>query len=71
MTGILWIASFIHEGKVADNLEAKKIYKNASIIAMLSALVLLPLISQLSDKVSPLVMLPISFLLRCIIGGSF
>ena len=71
MTGILWIASFIDEGKVENDLEAKKIYKHASIIAMVSALVLLPLISQLSDRVSPLVMLPASFLLRCLVGGSF
>lgn len=71
MTGILWIASFIDEGKVENDLEAKKIYKHASIIAMVSALILLPVISQLSDKVSPLVMLPLSFLLRSLVAGSF
>jgi hypothetical protein len=71
MTGILWIASFIDEGKVENDLEAKKIYKHASIIAMISALILLPVISQLSDKVSPLFMLPLSFLLRSLVAGSF
>lgn len=71
MTGILWIASFIDEGKVENDLDAKKIYKHATVIAMLSALILLPFIGTLSDKVSPLVALPLSFLLRSFVAGSF
>jgi hypothetical protein len=71
LTGILWIASFINDGKVADNVEAKKIYKHAVIIAMMSSLIFLPLISELSDRVSPLIMLPASFIFRGIAGGCF
>lgn len=71
MTGILWITSFIEGGAVKDDAEAKQIYKHASVIAMVIALLFLPICAQLSDRVSPLRMLPLSFLCRSLVNGSF
>ena len=49
---VLWIASFIQEGVLENDAEAKTIYKNVLTIMVFSALIAIPLIGKLADMVS-------------------
>jgi len=71
LTGILWISSFISDGFVKDDAEAKKIYQQASVVAMVTSLCCLPIIAPISDKANPLWTMPLAFLIRFFFAGSF
>lgn len=70
LIGILWIASFIEDGFVIDDVDAKEIYKSAVIVAMIASMCCLPIFALISDRLNPLWTTPLSFLVRAFFAGS-
>jgi MFS family permease len=68
---LLWITSFVDSGYLKSDNEAKIIYSRIINITMASVVVCLPGLGWLSDKMKPNVMVPLSFLLRCVVCACF
>jgi MFS family permease len=65
------IVSFVDSGKVANDLEAQRIYQKITLIAMMGTAVALPLLGHFSDKVGAHITVPIAFLSRALVLTSF
>jgi hypothetical protein len=68
---LMWIVSFVDSGKVANDLEAQRIYQKITLIAMFGTAIALPLLGHFSDKVGAHITVPVAFLSRAAVLTSF
>ena len=64
---VIWITDFVEKGVLQDNDEAKTLYKNFMVYAVIATAISLPVIGKMADCVSASIFVPISFLIRGIV----
>ena len=68
---LLWITSFVDDGTITSEEASKTLYQKIVLVSTLASICLLPILGHLGDKVSPAVIIPISFMMRGLCGLPF
>ena len=61
---ILWITDFVERGVLQDNDEAKTLYKNVMVYAVIATAISVPFIGKMVDYLPAPIFVPLSFLIR-------
>ena len=61
---VLWITDFVERGVLQDNDEAKTLYKNVMVYAVIATAISVPFIGKMADYLPAPIFVPLSFLIR-------
>ena len=68
---LLWVTSFVDSGVLESEEEAKTVYQQGVLIALLGTLVMLPIAGIAADRIPPKYVIPVAFVLRGICSFTF